>query len=82
MYYKNVFEVLQHAATYYGLRLVADHGKISFLLPLQSEEEIAYLAERGCFADDNGTYTINVGININSDYAKWQGWAEANDGKI
>ena len=77
--YKHVFEVLQHAATYYGVRINAYHGKLSFFLPVQSNEEVAYLAERGCVWDEYGAYTLNVGINTASNYAKWQGWGKNSD---
>ena len=69
--YQNIFEVLQHVASYPCVRINAQNGKLHFLLPIQSKNEVAYLAQRGCVADKHGTYTIDVGVNENSKYQEW-----------
>jgi hypothetical protein len=63
-------EVMQHVASYPSVRVNAEDGKLFFHLPLQTEEELTYLSERGCVRDAKNGFSINVGVNRNSNYQR------------
>jgi hypothetical protein len=68
---QDIFEVLQHIATYPAIRIVASQGTLTFLLPTQTEEDLEYLRIRHCVPDAKGQFIVAVGTNLDSSYAKW-----------